>query len=117
MINECPKCAEFDAVTKAKMQELFGREEIFIMATGLGNYIVTMNKFSQMPAVKTEQRFVARRNIDIATRTMGKFIIALEEKDQGPLKDALRKSANLQFNVQHESCPHKEEPNEPNPAA
>lgn len=109
---ECKKCEEFDQETSDKMRALFGREEILITASSLVSFLITLTM--QMNKMKKSdpnnlKRFHFRRDVDIAQRTIGKFITALEPADRKAFVNTMEKQSGIKLAINHEACPHTEE--------
>jgi hypothetical protein len=109
--NKCPKCAAFDAETKVKMRELFGREETLICASSLVSFL-TMQINVEGKMKRTDlKRFQVRKDIDIVGCTIGKFMVNLETKDREAFVHSIQTTLGIKLEINHEFCPHTEKKN------
>lgn len=110
--NDCPKCAAFDTETKTRMRELFGREELLVMASSLVAFLITQINTEKAMKRGDLRRFTIRKDIDMCGRTMGKFMVSLEPKDREAFIFNVKKHSGVQIDINDENCPHGEKENE-----
>lgn len=106
----CPKCAAFDIETKELMGKLFGKEEQMSLTILIAQTIAALKERQRSQAPQNHLRFQTQANVDFMCGMISKFFVGLDEKDLVSVKKFIKNSpGNLEFNIQDEACPHKEQ--------
>ena len=109
MALKCLECEKFDRETSEKMRELFSREEMLISASSIVSFLVTLTNQLKKIDRNDLKRFHFQAQIDVASRTIGKFVVSLEPKDRENFVKIIEQQSGVKLAINHETCPHGNE--------
>lgn len=107
-VYECPKCKAHDLETKELMGKLFGQDEQIAIAMMLAQNIGAVRKKLMQATPNNHLRFQNHANMDFMCAVISKFFMGLNDKNLKALQKFIKQAGGFEFNVLHESCPHKE---------
>ena len=99
---KCEACRDFDRQTIRLMRDLFSRDEIVDLTTTIVSKIKYFHEQFQKLPFSDPKKMQARVQGDFNRTMLGKFILVIDKES---LK-AIQKQFKVDFNIEHESCPH-----------
>lgn len=106
--SRCPKCDEFDLETRKRMVEMFGPEEIQLMAMLVSTVLKDRTDLYGRMKADDLKRLQVRRDLDMFGRTLGKLLVGIDPKQLSVVKASIAKRFGIRLDIQHEGCPHSQ---------
>lgn len=107
--SDCVECQKFDEETKLQMRALFGSHELIMislmLAGALKDLTVTINKKRAAGLDKSTFAIVQQR--DMASLTVGKFMVAMEEQEREFVRKTALSNMGIALSINHQPCPHE----------